>query len=825
MARHCPDVDRSQRRTLVAVGLGLVAIALAVVLAVEFWPPSAALEQEPGGASVATAPGAGPADPEPGAPEPPVTEASAEPRVDLTGPVGYVTLLDVAAGALVVDRVLRFGPQRRYGGLPDGYDAIVAAVEAEAAAQSDSVERTALEVEPGVHRLPFVDTEWQLRLDDPHLYLVEPTDVHGDALRGGLVTRRVDAGIACFGRVVDPDGAPVAGVAVLAVNFARARGYRPDGFAEALGMLDAMRARCAVTGVDGRFRLEALNADRKVEILCLHPEWAVAQVDVPPQPPYTDFEVPDVTLSVGSRLRVRVLSLTDGVALGGARVSVRGGPGGDMGTSGRRTEQTDQDGSVEFARLAAGKYRVRIDLRGYAPVIEHVVIEADADSEQIVRIAGGRVASGRVVDAVTDAPVVGAKVRAQARHLPLRDAGEKFARTDEQGRFEFEAAPAESLKFTISHPGYVTLEQRVGPRPDAPTLRLVPEAGISVHLVGEPVEGEWSLRVSAESGLPRTQTVASGTTAATVRGFAPGERVELFARGELVHGAMTIDAVVDGMELALPMERTPLVSGVVTDTRGVPLEGVRVRVVDSAFSLPGPLGLIAGAIEKLMRGEHGLRTDDGGRFAVHVAPAQGRVLAFEREGYTEASHTLSAPPYQHVRQSLQRLPAVEGVVRGVAGEPLQRVNLVQLSESGRALAAAETDAEGAFLVYLRPDTHALRVFSGAQQASLWSQLIEAPAPGRLDLQAPTATAGIRVQIDGPMGNRLTVTVRLLDRLGGATDFARPSRTARLQETRTHTFERLLPGRYIAEVKRDGRRVARRELEVMSGTVPCFFDLR
>lgn len=146
-----------------------------------------------------------------------------------------------------------------------------------------------------------------------------------------------------------------------------------------------------------------------------------------------------------------VVDRMGGGPLGGVRVEARpiAGPGGEAAAQ----AVTDSEGGFTLDGLSrAATYRVSASGAGYADA----GIDALTPSDSPVRIETFRAAGvrGQVVDAFTDAPVVGARVIAVPRADPEGKARTRVVITDSEGRFAlFETRPGLTweLEATADH--------------------------------------------------------------------------------------------------------------------------------------------------------------------------------------------------------------------------------------------------------------------------------------------------------------------------------------------------------------------------------------
>ena len=271
------------------------------------------------------------------------------------------------------------------------------------------------------------------------------------------ITIRLGVPSSLSGRVVNHKKDPVAGARITRVGLV---GAAKVGIAFA--KLKQLGFGEPVTDADGRFTIDRMPAGEPVVLKIAHPEYAQEAVD--------GFSSGDtdvrVTLYPGVLLEGDVLTRDSKTAVGDASVIIRNAqPPYD-------TAVTRTNGSGHFAlRLKPGVYLCqavtatlqsagwqRLTLTGEAP-----------GARSTIYLAGvGRI-RGKVCDAVSSAPVAGAKVS-----LDTQGNAASVTRTGADGAFSVQAAEGESVLRLDSAPGY-------GP-PEQPSLKVqvVPEKELTL---------------------------------------------------------------------------------------------------------------------------------------------------------------------------------------------------------------------------------------------------------------------------------------------------------------------------------------------------------
>jgi protocatechuate 3,4-dioxygenase beta subunit len=401
--------------------------------------------------------------------------------------------------------------------------------------------------------------------------------------------------------------------------------------------------RTATTEADGTFAFDAL-VGRPYTLTAR----AAVGVAGPVTARLTDKSEPVVLrLRQAGRVTITLVG-TDGKPVGAATVELRGV---DVQT------QAATAGQAVFAQVVPGPY----DVVGWAPGMAHAygeVLVGSGDARAKLILAGGAAVAGKVVDEA-GAPVAAARVLYQGASDgrieadPRRDA----ALTDSAGVFRFEALPAGSFRFIASHAeqatgtsALITLDGR-GERagvtitlPKGATVRgrvadgnQQPVAGARVRIgaVGRGAPSEPPRQAYSDArgqfeikGLPRRELAA---VALHDSGASPTARLDT-SRGDVADLALTIDV-------------TGTIAGVVVDSAGQPLEGIQVQASPNfrrgrgpggpgdPGGLPGGPGGPGGRGAFALRGMPQELTDGAGRFTLTgLPPGSYLVRASRRAG-------------------------------------------------------------------------------------------------------------------------------------------------------------------------------------------------
>ncbi len=252
-----------------------------------------------------------------------------------------------------------------------------------------------------------------------------------------LVLRRA---LQLAGRVVDPDGNPLAGVEVLAIG-------RPNSF----GGND--------TDSDGQFRIQGL-ADRPHEVRAIHPEYGMRTVkDVRPGDPPIEIVLGEES---GYKFIGRVKDATTGEPVEDFEVRLDLIP---MNTLIGARKDPDTPGLFVVPNLTA-EHRLRINLESPRfPAYQSTWFwfqEGQKVIEQTFELGTEATILGRVVDKATGQPMPGISVALKSASNPYilqHIQPQTSQHTDAEGRFRFERAMA-GHHVVIVAPG--------APRPEFP---------------------------------------------------------------------------------------------------------------------------------------------------------------------------------------------------------------------------------------------------------------------------------------------------------------------------------------------------------------------
>ena len=322
-----------------------------------------------------------------------------------------------------------------------------------------------------------------------------------------------EAGWTLTGTVVDGEGQPIEGVSVRAEhllgelpNWRRRR--RSCGNAE---------TNDVQTGPDGRFAVKHLVGET-FEVV------AFAR----------GFTFNVARSAGGERLENSVLRVREGAEVRlvmDRSARIRGRVVGPEGKPLRRftvngSAVNDVAGAFELPFEETGMETLEFEAPRKASVLRRVQVRAGVDVDLgEVRLDEGRRITGRVVDAETGAPVVGAALQPTEMVPPGAGLPHEIGMpglTDEDGTFELERLEARALTLVVRHDDYMEARVPLGAGEETVPVSMVPGARVEATLTdeqGRPLRGEITLR--QEGGFNRETIDVQGGTGQR-RGIEPG---------------------------------------------------------------------------------------------------------------------------------------------------------------------------------------------------------------------------------------------------------------------------------------------------------------
>lgn len=377
------------------------------------------------------------------------------------------------------------------------------------------------------------------------------------------------------GRVISPEGTPIAGARVEIYGWSTA----VSGVPEATRNTDAR----------GQFRFPSPRDATIYRVVASVYGYAGRTVFVDPRAPANEQSPDDITIVLGRCIATAEGIVTDrgGEPIGGATISVASGVDG----FGRPSTTTTSSGDYSIC-LARGDEQLVVGARGY----EHVAIPvttAGRERVDVVLAPGGTVV-GRVVDAETGAGVPNAQV-----FVGSKPGTRRYGLSDADGNFEISDVAAGRLgvnAWTADHwfPTPAEVEVVEGLRTEPITLRLPPGTSIRgiVRAEGRPVGGAVVRFVAKTSFFPTSfpasslRAIAGSDGRFVAIGVARDAEVRVHVDGAVVDAPVTIDTRGGSDDLVIDVHPLPAIRGHVT-RHGQPVADAQVRLTGGSPAAMG----------------------------------------------------------------------------------------------------------------------------------------------------------------------------------------------------------------------------------------------
>ena len=301
-------------------------------------------------------------------------------------------------------------------------------------------------------------------------------------------TLRFDPAVTIGGVVVDEQGAAVPDARVV---FSRS-GPTSSRARERLTMMGNYHSE--ITGADGRWSCHHVPARfGMIEFKPAHPLFQEKRwiTDSPDAPAYVNVDqIPQADFLAGQAL----MRLESGLAIAGVVTDESGQP-----VVGARVTQdfdfhnperslpTEADGSFHFRNGRPGNLSLTVQAANFAPVVTSMVFNASLENLHVI-LPAGRALRGRVVDDA-DNPVAGATVEPASPTSDSRTLFQWHAKTDAEGRFAWDAAPAVQ-EYAVYADGYETeLHLKLNADTTEETIRLTRKSAPSAaRILGQVVD-------------------------------------------------------------------------------------------------------------------------------------------------------------------------------------------------------------------------------------------------------------------------------------------------------------------------------------------------
>jgi hypothetical protein len=374
---------------------------------------------------------------------------------------------------------------------------------------------------------------------------------------------------------------------------------------------------------------------------------------------------------------------------------------------------TDAEGRFRVAAIPSdARVVVQVDHDDYDPIEEAIDVKSAVPIEKNYVLQPRTEIYGRVVADETGDPIIGAKVQAGERGLPV-DALAFFPAgtasvlesvTDANGNYRLKKIQRGKQYVYLHYPGYdpyVASFEVKGSEPHQHEIRLKRSASLSGQVVdsaSNPIEGvnlfwmvaeEAAVRGLALPSEPHARTAADGTF--QIRGIPSGRRFNLVARHSDFLGAEQAGLIVQpGEELTgvqMMLHRGGQITGVVVDATRQPVAGATLTA--RAAQPPGP------TLPAVSSGPDG-------SFAIPNTPMGSFEVTCEAPGYVKVVNSHVRDVATGVQFVMLKEAVYGGRFRDPDGKPLQkfRVRLRRADPADPSSLRIESlrDKEGKFQI-------------------------------------------------------------------------------------------------------------------------------
>ncbi len=378
-------------------------------------------------------------------------------------------------------------------------------------------------------------------------------------------------------------------------------------------------------------------------------------------------------LKTGANITGKVVD-EDGWGIAGAQVRT----GRDYYSSGRMQAKTGPEGDFEIRHAPEGATVLTVTADGYAPELKPVTVKAGMEPIEF-RLPEGQAIRGQVLDA-EGKPVPGVSVSTEGwrGYRTIRWRG----RTDADGWFEWNSAPADGVAFSFYKSGFMSMRNKVLTPHDDVHVMVMNKALIVSGMVTDADTGQPVARFKVVQGLRfkqnkttnwQRQNPATGRDGRYTTTFTypyDGHVVRIEAKGYLPAESRVFTSSEGEQTFDFKLKKGNGPKGVVVGTDGQPLAGARIAV-----ALPGQyLQVNNGELSDSRRyGFDVVTTDAEGRFQMQPQTGKFALLVVHEQGMIEVKgEDLAKTP----TLALKPWGRIEGVARiGAKPAANQRVNM------------------------------------------------------------------------------------------------------------------------------------------------------
>ncbi len=568
------------------------------------------------------------------------------------------------------------------------------------------------------------------------------------------------------GRVLDPEGAPLAGT-------------RVELFARSAPGADALAS--GVTDDSGRFRL-AVESPSDAEAFSLsirHRDLLPAIVDGIKLRRGEEVDVGERRLSYGARLSGIVLD-PDGAPVPGARVRAEAFM---QFTLDDRTRETDAAGAFRIGGLAAGKYDLVADAPGHAPgSLDDVIVEANEELTGLrIVLSRGHAISGRVLGPNGE-PIAGATVKRLPGSMgpvpPDRDS--PSATTDSSGHFELREVPEGPCRLMARAASFADAEVSASAGDSDVLITLVrpgsirgrvldaatgaPLAEFSVWAAASSTDHVWFLGDTANRQPADAQTITGSTDGGfTIASLNPGSyEVHAVAKGcaEGVSPPVVVNPTPEVAEVDVLLSRGGAIHGIVREEGSDrPLSGATVLAF---LEKGGPLGgrqdvafFVTGALpgdseDLFLQAEASVKTGEDGRFLLEDLASGSYRLKARHPDHAKAEvpglSVVAGESTGPLTITLGAAGGIEGTVAGTDGAPVSGARIAARTSKGFVKNVTTTDDGHYEMRHLAPGTYYVKRESDSEPQGFAAIAITTRDEPDGDGPPPIKPPGVEVKV-------------------------------------------------------------------------------
>jgi hypothetical protein len=341
---------------------------------------------------------------------------------------------------------------------------------------------------------------------------------------------------------------------------------------------------------------------------------------------------------------------------------------------GRQETKTDSQGRFHFQNVPGGDGTFSVSASGHEPATQNVIVKSDMP-DVVFKLRPGHVVHGIVQDE-NKAPI--ADVQVTLEGSPGEESYNTYefsAATDSDGKFSWDGAPAETMKFYIGKEGYEQ-QREVSLPPDQDNVITLGNPKKLEGLVldattGQPIP-QFSIRIGQQRGASFPQLYGFIEN----QDFKSPDGRFTFDLNEADENAIqvwnddhavkteTLPAAENGViQLTIQLDPVAALKGIVTTADGVPIAGVDVAAISGRIGTS--LQFRRGHLNSYDQMTRVVTTDEQGAFSLGSPPDSGNVVAAAESGFAFA--TIEQVRTSHVI-ILQAYGRIEGTLK-IAGAP------------------------------------------------------------------------------------------------------------------------------------------------------------